>query len=67
MLKVLGALCALLLAFAAQAQDAGMSGFETTSWLAIRKDAAGVRLPTRVCSIQSFPRSTVNSTSHRSR
>ena len=39
----------------------------STSWQAIRKAAAGVRLPTRVCSIQSFPRSTVNSMSHRSR
>ena len=34
---------------------------------AIRNAAAAVRLPTRVCSIQSLPRSMVNSMSHRSR
>ncbi len=34
---------------------------------AIRKAASGVRLPTRVWSIQSLPRSTVNSMSHMSR
>ena len=39
----------------------------STSWVAIRKAAAAVRFPTRVCSIHSFPRSTVNSISHRSR
>ena len=33
----------------------------------IRNAAAGVRLPTRVWSIQSLPRSTVNSMSHMSR
>ena len=38
-----------------------------TSWVAIRNAAAAVRLPTRVCSIQSLPRSIVNSMSHRSR
>ena len=38
-----------------------------TSWVAIRKAAPAVRLPTRVCSIHSLPRSTVNSMSHRSR
>ena len=38
-----------------------------TSWVAIRKAAPAVRLPTRVCSIQSLPRSIVNSMSHRSR
>ena len=37
------------------------------SWVAIRKAAPAVRLPTRVCSIQSLPRSMVNSMSHRSR
>ncbi len=36
------------------------------SW-AMRKAASAVRLPTRVCRIHSLPRSTVNSTSHRSR
>ena len=39
----------------------------STSWVAIRNAAAAVRLPTRVCSIQSLPRSMVNSMSHRSR
>ena len=39
----------------------------STSWVAIRNAAAAVRLPTRVCSIHSLPRSTVNSMSHRSR
>ncbi len=39
----------------------------STSCVAIRKAAAAVRLPTRVCSIHSLPRSTVNSMSHRSR
>ena len=39
----------------------------STSCAAIRKAAAGVRLPTRVCSIHSLPRSMVNSMSHRSR
>jgi hypothetical protein len=39
----------------------------STSWVAIRKAAAAVRLPTRVCSIHSLLRSTVNSMSHRSR
>ena len=38
-----------------------------TSWTAMRKAAAAVRLPTLVCSIQSLPRSMVNSMSHRSR
>ena len=38
-----------------------------TSCVAMRKAAAAVRLPTRVCSIQSLPRSMVNSMSHRSR
>ena len=37
-----------------------------TSCVAIRKAAAAVRLPTRVCSIHSLPRSIVNSMSHRS-
>jgi len=37
------------------------------SWCAIRKAAAEVRLPTRVCSIHNLPRSMVNSMSHRSR
>ena len=39
----------------------------STSCPAIRKAAAAVRLPTRVCSIHSLPRSMVNSMSHRSR
>ena len=39
----------------------------STSCVAMRKAAAAVRLPTRVCSIHSLPRSTVNSMSHRSR
>ncbi len=39
----------------------------STSWVAIRNAAAAVRLPTRVCNIQSVPRSMVNSMSHRSR
>ena len=39
----------------------------STSCVAIRKAAPAVRLPTRVCSIQSLPRSIVNSMSHRSR
>ena len=39
----------------------------STSWVAIRNAAAAVRLPTRVCSIHSLPRSMVNSMSHRSR
>ena len=39
----------------------------STSWVAIRNAAPAVRLPTRVCSIHSVPRSTVNSMSHRSR
>ena len=39
----------------------------STSWTAIRNAASAVRLPTRVCSIHSLPRSTVNSMSHRSR
>ena len=39
----------------------------STSWQAIRKAAPAVRLPTRVCSIHSLPRSTVNSMSQRSR
>ena len=39
----------------------------STSWIAIRNAAAAVRLPTRVCSIHSLPRSIVNSMSHRSR
>ena len=38
----------------------------STSCVAIRKAAAAVRLPTRVCSIHSLPRSIVNSMSHRS-
>ena len=38
----------------------------STSCMAMRKAAAAVRLPTRVCSIHSLPRSTVNSMSHRS-
>ena len=38
----------------------------STSWIPIRNAAAAVRLPTRVCSIQSLPRSTVNSMSHMS-
>ena len=33
----------------------------------MRKAASAVRLPTRVWSIQSFPRSMVNSMSHTSR
>ncbi len=37
------------------------------SWVAMRNAAPAVRLPTRVCSIQSLPRSMVNSMSHRSR
>ena len=41
--------------------------FSSTSCEAIRNAAAAVRLPTRVCSIQSLPRSMVNSISHRSR
>jgi hypothetical protein len=41
--------------------------FSSTSWPAIRNAAAAVRLPTRVCSIHSLPRSMVNSMSHRSR
>ena len=41
--------------------------FSSTSWLATRKAAAAVRLPTRVCSSHSLPRSMVNSMSHRSR
>ena len=39
----------------------------STMCTAIRNAASGVRLPTRVCSIQSLPRSTVNSMSHMSR
>jgi len=39
----------------------------STNWVAIRNAAAAVRLPTRVCSIHSLPRSMVNSMSHRSR
>ncbi len=39
----------------------------STSWVATVNAAAAVRLPTRVCSIQSLPRSMVNSMSHRSR
>ena len=39
----------------------------STSWAAITNAAAGVRLPTRVCSIHSLPFSMVNSMSHRSR
>ena len=39
----------------------------STSWVAIRNAAPAVRLPTRVCSIHSLPRSIVNSMSHRSR
>ena len=39
----------------------------STSWVAIRNAAPAVRFPTRVCSIQSLPRSIVNSMSHRSR
>ena len=39
----------------------------STSCAAIRNAAAAVRFPTRVCSIHSLPRSTVNSMSHRSR
>ena len=39
----------------------------STSWTAIRNAAPAVRLPTRVCSIHSLPRSMVNSMSHRSR
>ena len=39
----------------------------STSCVAIRNAAAAVRLPTRVCSIQSLPCSIVNSMSHRSR
>jgi hypothetical protein len=38
-----------------------------TSWVAMRNAAAAVRLPTLVWSIQSWPRSMVNSMSHRSR
>lgn len=38
----------------------------STSCVAIRKAAAAVRLPTRVCSIHRCPRSMVNSMSHRS-
>ena len=38
----------------------------STSWVAIRKAACAVRLPTRVWSIQSLPRSMVNSMSQRS-
>ncbi len=39
----------------------------STSWVAMRKAAPAVRLPTRVWSIHSWPRSMVNSMSHRSR
>ncbi len=39
----------------------------STSWVAMRNAAPAVRLPTRVCSIQSLLRSMVNSMSHRSR
>ncbi len=39
----------------------------STSCTAMRKAAPAVRLPTRVWSIHSLPRSTVNSMSHRSR
>ena len=38
----------------------------STSWVAMMNAAAAVRLPTRVCSIHSLPRSMVNSMSHRS-
>lgn len=41
--------------------------FSSTSCVAMRKAAAAVRFPTRVCSIQSLLRSIVNSMSHRSR
>ena len=39
----------------------------STMFTAIRKAASGVRLPTRVWSIQSLPSSMVNSMSHMSR
>ena len=39
----------------------------STSCTAMRKAAPAVRLPTRVCSIHSLPRSMVNSMSQRSR
>ena len=39
----------------------------STSWQATTNAAAAVRLPTRVCSIHSRPRSMVNSMSHMSR
>ena len=38
----------------------------STSWQATTNAAAAVRLPTRVCSIHSLPRSIVNSMSHMS-
>ena len=38
----------------------------STSWHATTNAAAAVRLPTRVCSIHSRPRSIVNSMSHMS-
>ena len=39
----------------------------STMWVAMMNAAPAVRLPTRVCSIHSLPRSMVNSMSHRSR
>ena len=39
----------------------------STNCMAMRNAAAAVRLPTRVCSIHSLPRSMVNSMSHMSR
>jgi hypothetical protein len=39
----------------------------STSWIATVNAAAAVRFPTRVWSIQSLPRSIVNSMSQRSR
>ncbi len=49
-----------------RASSAPMVPSSPRSW-AMRKAASAVRLPTRVCRIHSRPRSTVNSTSHRSR
>jgi hypothetical protein len=58
--------CQLLAGDAARASSMVMRP-SSTSWPAIRKAASAVRLPTRVCSIHSLPRSIVNSMSHRSR
>ncbi len=49
----------------ASARESGKSGASAMS-TAIRRAACGLRLPTRTCSIQSLPRSMVNSMSQQS-